>query len=50
MILGIAASNSMATAIGLRVQRGAISVRNKAIPMLTGTAIISAIAEVTSVP
>ena len=37
-------------AIGPRVQRGAISVRNKAMPMLTGTAMISAMAEVTSVP
>ena len=37
-------------AIGPRLQRGAISVRNRAMPMLTGTAMINAIADVTSVP
>ncbi len=35
---------------GRRSQIGAISVRNKAMPKLTGTAMMSAIADVTSVP
>ena len=50
MMLGIAASSSIAMPIGPRSQRGAMSVRNKAMPMLTGTAISSAMIEVTSVP
>ena len=50
MRLGTAASSSIAIAIGPRVQRGAMSVRKSAMPMLTGTAMIKAIAEVTSVP
>ena len=49
-MLGMAASSSIAMAIGPRVQRGAMSVRNRAMPILTGTAMISAMADVTSVP
>ena len=49
-MLGIAASSSIAVEIGRRAQRGAMSVRNSAMPIETGTAMISAIAELTSVP
>ena len=50
MMLGIAASSSIATPIGRRSQGGESSVRNSAIPKLTGTPIASAIIDVTSVP
>ena len=50
MIDGIPASNSMPAATGPRIQFGATSVRNNAIPKLTGTAMIIAISAVTSVP
>ncbi len=49
-MLGIAASNSIAVPKGFLNQIGAVSVKNRAIPKLTGTAIISAIAEVINVP
>jgi hypothetical protein len=47
---GTAASSSMATPSGRRSQPGASSVRNSAMPKLTGTAITSAMNEVTRVP
>ena len=47
---GMAASSSMAMPSGRRNQTGDSSVRNSAMPKLTGTAITSAISEVTSVP
>ena len=50
MIEGMPASSSIAAATGPRSQLGATSVRNTAMPKLTGTAISIAIAEVTSVP
>jgi len=46
----MAASSSTAMPIGPRDQRGAISVRNRAMPMLTGNAMSRAMADVTSVP
>ena len=49
-IEGMAASSSIAVPSGRRSQAGAISVRKSAMPKLTGTAISSAITEVTSVP
>ena len=50
MIDGIAASSSTAVPSGRLRTTGHISVRNSAMPKLTGTPISSAIAEVTSVP
>ena len=50
MMLGTAARSSMAVPSGLRSQGGDISVRNKAMPKLTGMAINRAINEVSSVP
>src|SRR5437764_1408523 len=50
MMLGIAASSSIAVPSGRLSQSGDSSVRNKAIPKLTGTPIRSAMKEVTSVP
>jgi hypothetical protein len=50
MIDGMPANNSMAVPIGVRSQVGATSVRNSAIPKLTGIAMSIAIAAVTSVP
>ena len=50
MIDGIAASNSTAVPSGRFSATGHISVRKIAMPKLTGTPIMSAIAEVTSVP
>ena len=47
---GMAASNSMAMPSGRLSQGGDSSVRNRAMPKLTGTAITSAINEVISVP
>lgn len=49
-MLGMAASSSMAMPSGRFNQFGASSVRNSAMPKLTGTAMISAISEVTTVP
>ncbi len=49
-MLGIAASSSIAVPSGRRSQPGDSSVRNSAMPKLTGTAISSAMIEVTSVP
>ena len=49
-MLGIAARSSIAVPSGRRSQTGESSVRKNAIPKLTGIAMISAIAEVTSVP
>jgi hypothetical protein len=49
-MLGMAASNSIAVPSGRRSQTGESSVRKKAIPKLTGTAMMRAITEVTSVP
>ena len=46
----MAAKSSIATPKGARKNKGEISVKNKAIPKLTGTAIIKAIADVTRVP
>src|SRR6187402_1855094 len=50
MMLGIAASISIAVPSGRRSQTGESSVRKIAVPKETGIAIPSAIAEVTSVP
>ena len=50
MMLGIAASSSIAVLIGRRNQTGDSSVTNSAMPKLTGTAITIASAELTSVP
>ena len=47
---GIAASSSMAVPSGRRNHTGDNSVRNSAMPKLTGTAMISAISDVTIVP
>ena len=47
---GTAASNSMAVPRGRLSQAGESSVRNRAMPKLTGTAMASAISEVASVP
>ena len=47
---GTAASNSIAVLKGCLSQRGDISVRNRAMPKLTGTAISNAMADVASVP
>jgi hypothetical protein len=49
-MLGIAASSSIAVPRGRRSQPGDSSVRNSAMPKLTGTAMISAMTEVTIVP
>ncbi|SQC17628.1 Uncharacterised protein [Klebsiella pneumoniae] len=49
-MLGIAASSSIAMPSGRLSQAGDNSVRNSAMPKLTGTAISSAIKEVTRVP
>ena len=49
-IEGTAASSSMAVPSGRLSQAGESSVRNSAIPKLTGTAISSAMNEVISVP
>jgi hypothetical protein len=46
----MAASNSMAVPNGLRNQRGDSSVKNSAMPKLTGTAISKATADVAKVP
>jgi hypothetical protein len=50
MIDGTPASSSMAVPSGRRSQVGQVSVRNRAMPKLTGTAISSAMTEVTTVP
>src|SRR5690348_5219980 len=50
MMDGIPASNSIADAMGVRSQAGATSVRNSAMPKLTGTASSIAIKAVTTVP
>ena len=50
MIEGIAASNSTAVPSGRLRNGGHISVRNSAMPKLTGTPIASAMADVTMVP
>ena len=50
MIEGIAASISTAVPSGRRSQAGDSSVRKMAMPKDTGTAMISAMAEVSSVP
>src|SRR5690606_39106179 len=50
MIEGIAASISMAVPSGRRSHTGESSVRNMAMPNDTGTAMTSAISEVSSVP
>ena len=50
MMLGTAASSSMATPTGRFSHAGDSSVRKMAMPKLTGTAISIAISEVTSVP
>ena len=47
---GMAASSSMAVPSGRLSQVGDISVRNSAMPKLTGTAISSAMREVARVP
>jgi len=47
---GTPASSSMAVPSGRLSQAGDISVRNSAMPKLTGTAITSAMNEVASVP
>ena len=49
-MLGIAASSSIATAMGVRSQRGHVSVRNTAMPNAIGIAISIAITDVTIVP
>lgn len=49
-MLRMAASSSMAIPSGRFNQFGASSVRNNAMPKLTGLAIISAMSEVTTVP
>ena len=48
--LGIAASSSTIVAIGAAIRRGAISVRKSAIAIDSGTASVSAISDVTTVP
>ncbi len=50
MMLGTAASSSIATPTGRLSQDGASSVRKMAIPRLTGTANSMAMKEVTRVP
>ncbi len=50
MMLGIAASSSIAVPSGRFSHGGQSSVRNSAMPKLTGTPISRAMAEVTSVP
>src|SRR5580698_2314979 len=50
MMLGTAASNSMAMPTGRFIHTGASSVRKMAMPKLTGIAITSAITEVITVP
>ncbi len=50
MMLGIAASSSIAVPSGRRSQIGDSSVRKSAMPKLTGMPMRSAIAEVVSVP
>ena len=50
MIDGTAASSSTAVPIGRRSHSGAISVRKKAMPKASGTAITSASVAVTTVP
>ena len=50
MIDGTPASSSTAVPIGRRSQTGQISVRNRAMPKLTGKAISKAMTEVTRVP
>ena len=50
MIEGMPASSSMQTPIGRFSQGGQSSVRKMAMPMPTGTAISSAMIEVTTVP
>ena len=50
MIEGMPASSSIAALTGVRSHAGASSVRYIAMPKLTGTAMIRAIAAVTSVP
>ena len=50
MMLGTAASSSIATPTGRFSQAGAICVRKMAMPKLSGTAISMAITEVTTVP
>jgi hypothetical protein len=50
MIDGMPASSSIAVPTGPRSHFGAISVRNIAIPKLTGTPMIIAINAVTTVP
>src|SRR3569623_837926 len=47
---GIPASNSIAVHKGRRSQSGQVSVRNSAIPKLTGTAISKASTDVVTVP
>jgi hypothetical protein len=48
--LGTAESISMTETMGWRNRGGASSVRNTAVPMLSGTAITSPISDDTSVP
>ena len=50
MIEGMPASSSIAELTGPRSQRGATSVRKKAMPKLTGTAMSIAMTAVTTVP
>ena len=50
MILGMAASNSMATPMGRLSQDGASSVITRAMPKLTGTPTSNAMIDVISVP
>ena len=50
MIDGMPASSSIAAPTGVRSHGGATSVRNRAMPKLTGTAISSASVAVTTVP
>ena len=50
MMLGIAASSSIAVPRGRLSHGGESSVRKRAMPKLTGTPITSAMVEVTSVP
>ena len=49
-MLGIAANSSIAVPSGRFIQVGESSVRNSAMPKLTGTPIRSAIADVANVP
>ena len=49
-MLGIAASSSIAIPIGVRSQRGHVSVRNTAMPNAIGIAISIAMIDVTTVP